>query len=186
MQKEIDTLKEDLKKSQKENNVLEDKLKELQKKPAGNEANEDAAAKLKMVEAELKAEKEKHKELQENFDKTDKQVQKYKQKIAELEKEMHKKLEESTLKSKNETHVLMMNNSKIEEMTKSNHSLNKKLLDQDNAYKALQDEMAKLEAKFQKDRTNLKGEKLKADAYKAEIKALQETIEKRDAEVAFE
>lgn len=64
------------------------------------------------------------KELQEAHERTEK---KYKARISELERDKQRLLDESALRSRNEGQVVTMNNNKIEELTKTNLALNKKV-----------------------------------------------------------
>lgn len=74
---------------------------------------------------------QRYQELQENYDKLDKQAQKMKLRISELEREKQKAFEESQQKEKNEGQVIALSSSRIDDLTRQNQSLKKKVRSRD-------------------------------------------------------
>ena len=119
---------------------LEDKIKTFEKgnslKDASPKANtvksDDGKEKIAILEAELKSvhmradeAESKLKEFQEGNG--EKQVIKLKQRIAELEKEKQRIFDDHQQKARNESQIILMNTSKIEDITKNNLQITKKV-----------------------------------------------------------
>lgn len=101
---------------------LEDKLKQaLANKELPASPKSDVKAQASVPPASVDQRLEEQQKAHERLEK------KYQARIAELERDKHRLLEDSALRSRNEGQVVTMNNNKIEELTRTNLALNKKV-----------------------------------------------------------
>lgn len=123
-----------LKREQKEKQELQEAGRDHEKKSRGEKSAGPEVDRLREAEAEVVKWKKRNQELEDKLkdceaegDKKDREVQKYKQRISEMEKEKGRVVDDFNQKIRNEDQVIVINNNRIEDLTKSNHQLNRKV-----------------------------------------------------------